>query len=806
MKAEEQAVPVPNSETEPLRVAKILHISDLHFGWSFDDGKWDEMQHLAAQIRPDLILVTGDLVESPWRWRLATAKESLLKFREALRTITGKQDLEVLCVPGNHDTRIQGVFPVRWLMPLVLACSLALFVAERWLFDGHASSWLADHASQTPSSEFLWASDTVAAILMLLIATGLVSRGCLTTKFIGSATGMTVDRPIVFKKLGIGIAPFDSATHDVSWARGRVRMRDMYGCEKAMGAALKASGADRAPFWIAVVHHHPLPLPYDDDFERMMVMDNAGAFLSELGHRGIRLVLHGHKHHQHFARIAVQAASKPRLEVAVLSAGTPTRGRTALVRRHGFNTIEVTSDQHVTIRMHESDGGTFSKKAEFDLIPHEEQARWQYEQNKLKGPLVGRRMVCEVEVNGFGDARFGREFWGIQTTHKDVKTIPNIFTAHAPSGFVEGYRAQSLSLRGPGVMVRAKRIALNEVHATIEFKYSGLQPEHEPIDFLTEFQSNNAFALNRWQFRQMYPERHDFSEDVQFMTPAGVALEEMVVHVRFASEAQLPKRIDLRWKDQHEGEDGWKTLPAPMILRIQRQSVIQVQISFPKPNAIYQVIWDLEEGARGPSDETDIARCIALRTSLARLSTGGISTKLRDAVKIAEVGFRDEWRLEEGARLHAALYYYDSCEAKLKCLFADYPEGDPRHTSFFKFGLGIAGRAFKASTAVTFVKPHDDTRSQTTGYVKGDGSCAAVPSEIPEEMIVAFALAPPGAPDWPYAVLQLSSDLPSPRLTAAARRQDQTLAAYGFALNSILSEELELILRLETNLEARDAS
>jgi UDP-2,3-diacylglucosamine pyrophosphatase LpxH len=47
-------------------------------------------------------------------------------------------------------------------------------------------------------------------------------------------------------------------------------------------------------------------------------MYNAGALINELAQAGIRLVLHGHKHHQHFARIVINPVESQFAEVAVL--------------------------------------------------------------------------------------------------------------------------------------------------------------------------------------------------------------------------------------------------------------------------------------------------------------------------------------------------------------------------------------------------------------------------------------------------------------------------------------------------------
>src|SRR6185295_10806913 len=76
----------------------------------------------------------------------------------------------------------------------------------------------------------------------------------------------------------VGIVPLDSASAGVSWARGKVSDAGLGEIDAQMRDAERACGLDaNGTVWIALVHHHLLPLPYDSPAERMMVMDNAGA-------------------------------------------------------------------------------------------------------------------------------------------------------------------------------------------------------------------------------------------------------------------------------------------------------------------------------------------------------------------------------------------------------------------------------------------------------------------------------------------------------------------------------------------------
>lgn len=777
----------PPSESPQRRQTRVLHVSDLHFGLSFIPEKWAEIRQIAEQLSPNLVVVSGDVVETPWRWRLRTAKLQMTALRNALRETTGNGNLELLTVPGNHDTRIQGVFPVAWLAWVMLfalavlgsVCYLAGVRSIRWGWP--PASWPSENAA----SGAMWVA--IGALALFVVA--LVLRLCVTRDLTGAlGAELVADRPKVFDELALGIAPFDSSTPSLSWARGRVSRKDMVACKRAIDSA-RSNPAQANVVWLAVVHHHPLPLPYDDEFERMMVMDNAGSFLSEIARRGVRLVLHGHKHHQHFARVMIDPLTDRRVEVAVLSAGTATRGRTSLVNRHGFNFLTIDADRGIRIRMFEAEGdGTFNETRDFDMVPADEHARWLFEQEKTQCPLSARVMTCVADVNIYGDAHFIREFRGVRTSLAQVGRIGSPLRAHSDSGFVEAYRAVSLSSHGPGVSLSTTRMALNEMQTVLQFKSSGLLKGHDPIDFLIEFQNNNAFALDRWQFSQMYAGRDDFSEDVRFLTPADVALEELVLFVRFDPRIRLPRRIDLRCSPRSVEE--WRPIPHDRIGRIERQGVLEVHLAHPRPDWTYQLVWDLDEEADGP-DEVAAGRALRLRRELAAKVGKPPSQELLDMLEASKDELLDHLSSTPGSPLQAALLAYDGAARELRSLASTYQENDPRRSAHYKFGLGIAGRSFKAADTITFIRPHNDTRTQWTGYVLGNGVAPESPADIPEECIVAFALAPPEAPDWPYAVLQFSSDEAGHPLSGLIVTSDNVLEVVAQGLSHTLTDYLE---------------
>jgi 3',5'-cyclic AMP phosphodiesterase CpdA len=89
-------------------MARILHLSDLHFG-AHDEGLVEAVEAQAAALKPDLVVVSGDFTQRATTDQFRDACAFLGRLRHAGH--------EVLGVPGNHDVPLYNVLR-RFLSPL----------------------------------------------------------------------------------------------------------------------------------------------------------------------------------------------------------------------------------------------------------------------------------------------------------------------------------------------------------------------------------------------------------------------------------------------------------------------------------------------------------------------------------------------------------------------------------------------------------------------------------------------------------------------------------------------------------------
>src|SRR5262249_33486742 len=76
---------------------RLFHLSDLHFG-AQDDEALTQVLEFARRIKPDALVVSGDLTQRGKRWEFEAA-------RDWLRTAP----CQVVVAPGNHDTPVYDV-------------------------------------------------------------------------------------------------------------------------------------------------------------------------------------------------------------------------------------------------------------------------------------------------------------------------------------------------------------------------------------------------------------------------------------------------------------------------------------------------------------------------------------------------------------------------------------------------------------------------------------------------------------------------------------------------------------------------
>ncbi|SDD96168.1 metallophosphoesterase family protein [Paraburkholderia lycopersici] len=658
----------------------ILHLSDLHFGRGFQEDKWNDALEKAVAAHPDIVIVTGDLVNSPWRWQVPKVFNELTSFRNTLRERTGNE-VEMLLVPGNHDTRFSGVLPLQWLTWIALAL----------LLTGAILAWRSFH------SPWYWAPFACVG------AAGLVLRLCLTRDFKRTYGDLYRSTPQAFPAIKLGVIPFDSASVPVWSAQGKLR-KDAIHAIRAVSQAPdmtdpKAHANDI--FWVAAVHHHPLPIPYYAKSEPQLIMQNAGTLLAELTKAGVPLVLHGHKHHSHFSRLSIRKPNQDFHEIGVVAAGTSSQGAGA---SHAFNVMEVDEDQRVEIYVYEAKpGGTFDRRHVASLASSD-----QYKSRDLSMAGSTAKAGCDfmlssAEITKFGDSVVVREFSGLTALGEALRELPGVFRAKCDNGEVEPFEVAVHSSGTPSLSKIEETTSTHETSTRLALVPDSLKCGATGVDFHLRTWITNAFALNAHQYFQMYLEEvPSLIEEMKFDVPQDIVVRHLTLQLRFPAASAIPAGSVFQVRS--DSKSPWRDLPSDNFHHIRTAPALLAHVRAPKPGSQYRFYWRVPASAPEPASRHAARYQEALIGDAFQDATEAFGDMFMELLAACESIASDELKAEQRTdEISLALYAYNrsSCELTLVGAAGEIIE-DTALILQFRYGLGLPGRALKLGEMTVF--------------------------------------------------------------------------------------------------------
>jgi hypothetical protein len=734
--------------------ARILHISDLHFGMRFDPASWKGLCDIAAErLKPNLVLITGDLVDSPHLFSLNRALRAVNQLEKDL-------NCQVIIVPGNHDTRFIGILPIKWVNPFVL------FVLS-------AAAWLAFFLAPRPFAPAVWGY--TAAFFTALFISRLVFAdfGKKFERFI-------LRPPACYSGLGLEIYAFDSASQSLFGARGKVPKKlfvDAQGNRIKPKAAAGADGgpqgdgvAPATPYRIAILHHHPLPIPYDDASEPLMVVDNAGAFLSEVSKLGVRLVLHGHKHHRHFSRTTINAGGYDEHEVAVLSTGTPTRAGRADGPEHHFNFLLLDGHGSMKFTPYVAKlGGTFEEQRTHDVEMPGLAEKRAFEGSALHYGLRCAANVVTIEITPDGDLDYRQEFhkFRVLTDAAACDGMPRFIKVIAGTGHIDDFTADNIDVN-PGVTVRMDEKEggdLKNREGRIAFERR-VGPEDDPLDFYAHYHFLNAFAMSVRQHKEMYPDKGDYTEHFEHeIQPAPPEALDIVIKFpagfKIAGSPRLVILEDGVLSNAYVRKYGGRLKYYPNI------NVAVVRIDYPPTNLSFKIVWTLVDDTPpgGVPSVSLVGKVEKIVEKLLGASANpALTRRLMTLLQAVGEIVQEEFGLDDDDDIDLSLMAYDQSERALRIVAASFALDEELKNFRLLYGDGIGGRAYKMNKGRMFIKRLAVANQTPSYFYPIDGVPYSLKDKDVDEVIISLPLRLPRNDQLSYAVLNISSRDRSSRL------------------------------------------
>ena len=345
---------------------RIAHISDLHvladpnaqqatrfqrlsarFQKAFDvevnirghsEGKLAALKNALRLLRPDVIAVTGDLSTYGDNASLRLAADILQELQE----ISHAQ--RMICVPGNHDSfgeRMTALSKTNWL--LVRYFKALQFLSkdlDNILKRGRLRPLLQAYNAEIAGRYGAPDPDTPAKV----------------------ETGWGA----------VYFFPFDS-TNDpgVMANEGRIGARQYARLRDFIDAPANAKELESA-LLIALLHHHPIPIPYltDTAYERFYNSMRDGSTLCFfLNRRKFHFVLHGHQHQPHWCSLQYGYRGCP---LNIIGAGTTLQESDAWSERDSFYILDILTPLQARLHMYqyrETGFDELTSAVDFDVVP-----------------------------------------------------------------------------------------------------------------------------------------------------------------------------------------------------------------------------------------------------------------------------------------------------------------------------------------------------------------------------------------------------------------------------------------------------
>jgi 3',5'-cyclic AMP phosphodiesterase CpdA len=548
-------------------VIRIVHLSDFHFSKkNFDGSVWKIVANFVNdEIKPDLILITGDITDNGGSDEFTLASEKLSELK--IRNFGDTEAASFYVVPGNHD--------------LYTYKGVALRGRKFWPFGNAANSEEYDRKEQIFKSTF--------------------NGRCLPPDPACTATLCVENRSCRVRLIGI-----DSNHRTCLLAQGAIE-------ESAINQAVKLATDDKkSDLVIALVHHHVLPIP---SVERGKMQANglanvinatgllnAGVLLERLSSAQVNLILHGHEHASHVARFA---GSEPQSgTVVIVGAGSTTGHRQAEgwnINRATFNVLELEENGSVCLQRAKYDGSGFAFVGRNEVLSARDVRRARAFR-RSKAERSHQRQLPTTRLWKVFDIDENRSVT-ISESRTDVYTEERLWSLSTTnaSGFVEGDAELSFELHGGHNLTKKAAFSQDENDHNTYCMNVEVGPATEPsLTFVKRYS-----AVWRWCGAAVLRES-DFHllPQISLEGPRKFRREFVVLRIDDGHELEhanltlilppphSPENSEFVVEFKKHGSETRKfSAELTKSLEFARKGYVNLQIPFPLPGYSYYLSW-----------------------------------------------------------------------------------------------------------------------------------------------------------------------------------------------------------------------
>lgn len=710
---------------------RILHLSDIHFGASFDESLWDYIRALVRREHPRLIVCTGDLVDHGGLFMLALARRQL----EQLQSETAEPAV-LRSVPGNHDCGPFGNVRMRPFstnfralfgpLPIDLPASTPSYL------EYIARPWLVRCFLRLVLTWSLYAAKWSAAVRAVFGQGPSISQFPVTRD----------DDPAQ-----VALVYLDS-NHAMRLASGNVDVREL---TRLKAKVLNMRDDEDRSFVprIALVHHHPLPIPDSKitegltSFEPFLVLRNAGIVLKELNGCDVDLILHGHKHYSTFSRLGYSIDHSVEGEIAVLGAGSA--GVThSEAGRNSVNFVDLYPNGRMSYTAIYFGGGAGAPVTELfrnkryvhDMDMHKRRI---FRRGIERHGQWAMQISHEVAIDPRGVAVVQQEVEGLRFERDQPATVVPIYISVSMGRIPPAtLRLSEKSLRLGHQWVGPPTTPKSTIECSIDLGLP-LTAASPAVTFGYEYLSFNTYAITEWETVEA-SQRSSHPDVSSGRTPGleftglvvRIPVRQLILRLKLPRYAQLPEprvRV-MRWstypnlppdKDSRqfrESLDGHWLQDTDMtehesgrVFRL-GDDTWELRVDFPLVGHRYDLTWRVRDPAEDKSrqHQETLRRGVtqAFRALLLKLDAKPEHAQAaRNWIAFTHHILSEEFRSESGsdAGLSLALFVYDEASKNLRLVLEHPPHSGRRKGFEIPLGEGVVGAAMKRRAVVSYIDP-----------------------------------------------------------------------------------------------------
>lgn len=577
-----------------------------------------------------------------------------------------------------------------------------------------------------------------------------------------------------FEGENVWVYGFNSSTEFWMGANGKVAAEDLLQFGRCYDDLLQKHEARFASaFKIVALHHHPVPIKYDDKYARWLVLANAGEFLGEVLKRRIDLILHGHEHIQAKARYGRELRTGGHQEVPIVSVGAALKRNPGLDHNR-FNLITIEASGEINVACYGAEQNSFDDKPweSYPIRSQEEAIERAFEIRKTEAGYFYGGIASVAQINEDGDAYRAVECSDLCVLDSSTERASrHKVSLPATSGYIDMPRARAID--GPGLA----QFRLRDINTTKKGQVESMEgmvdygrrlTRDEKISYEYSWFAVNGFAMNERESRFKYGADYSTTEFTHF--PVCDPIEELTIIVRFPDDFASPLRPESLVAKFTIEENMFKLDRESIIEKQLEQSnalryyeslkTAALRVRRPEVGYSYGIQWKLPPSplpSTGPSAgriEELVSRLLSIRlrpsdqslkfflaflTTIGKLLCEVLIPESSDVLEISLMVFAPKERkmvVVGGADIGASLQ-----QSKWK----DYSSVE------LPYGEGIGGKVFKTNQPRLYVRIIQEEERKTPDFYR------RLPGVPDHAVLLALPLQNPEAKDHVYGVINCGS-------------------------------------------------